>query len=824
MAALDDKGAQGPPRLVKVLWILVAITAALSLLYAIQYYLGGPIRLSVVSEIKSLDLSPDGTQLAAGNSEGKVDVWAVAAEIPTSVDKDFQVADEEPWPKQTLAIGSGEPVWATTFTPDGGTLVAAAGDGIIRTWSVPDYALLEEHDLQVGSLDDAALSENGQYLAALAEDGTIHIFDRLAGQSVQTIGAGDEPRLVVAINADGTLVAAGWGSGAQVWNAQTGEQVQTLETYCEDPTLTTEEACDDAREDWLGHDEEVTALAFSPDGELLASGSADTTVMFWELETGDLASDSVGHWATVTTMTFSEDSAMMLTGGADYKTRDLRVAGGKSTAYFEGHLSNIQGVVYGPSDASIITAGDDGTVRVWETANQYLVHLEWSRVGLQPTWGRLFAIWMLISGILGFVALYGLRRSALWSHLLILAMYLVGPIIVLGLPLLEVVNVWWLVSGALGIFVLRFALRRWQQRRWLALILVLVLWLCFALVGFALLRVCPESWQETPWLDLIFLLPGLLSPLWPPLHDFLIAPLSTMFALRLIWPLLLLGAWYVVLLMVTTREEGAVYYEAPQEASLSEKIMVSQRTLKTRFGIFSLAVWVALLVLLFSILRKFNLDIAFMANWLEFIMRGSYITLVVSAASIVLATILALLGALGRLSKNPIANAGSGFYISLIRGTPLLVQIYIWYLGLPRLGIVLPPIWAGILALGVNYGAYMTEIFRAGIQAVSIGQREAAQALGMTGGQTFRRIILPQAFRIVIPPIGNQFIAMMKDSSLVSVMAVQELTWSANKVGRQYFRGMETFIIAAAFYWILTVIFQLLQGRLEEYMARGERR
>jgi polar amino acid transport system permease protein len=229
-------------------------------------------------------------------------------------------------------------------------------------------------------------------------------------------------------------------------------------------------------------------------------------------------------------------------------------------------------------------------------------------------------------------------------------------------------------------------------------------------------------------------------------------------------------------------------------------------------------------VILFSILRRFNLDISFMGSWLGFIMQGSFITFYVSALSILLAIVLALLGALGRLSKSPIASAASGFYISLIRGTPLLVQIYIWYLGLPRLDIVLDPRVAGILALGVNYGAYMTEIFRAGIQAVSLGQREAAQALGMTGGQTFRRIILPQAFRIVIPPIGNEFIAMMKDSSLVSVMAVQELTWRANKVGRQYFRGMETFIIAALFYWILTVIFQLLQGRLEEYMARGERR
>ena len=118
----------------------------------------------------------------------------------------------------------------------------------------------------------------------------------------------------------------------------------------------------------------------------------------------------------------------------------------------------------------------------------------------------------------------------------------------------------------------------------------------------------------------------------------------------------------------------------------------------------------------------------------------------------------------------------------------------------------------------------MTEIFRAGIQAIGKGQHEAAEALGMSRLQLYRKIVLPQAFRIVIPPIGNQFIAMMKDSSLVSVMSIWELSYRAQKIGRQYFRSLETFMIAAAFYWILTVIFQFLQGKLEEHMARGERR
>jgi polar amino acid transport system permease protein len=787
---IDQSKGQSPPRLVKVLWILVAITAVLSLLYGILYFLGVPVRLPVVSEINSLDLSPNGELAAAGARDGQVRIWNVPPAIRTGVDREFDVGEEEPWPVRTLS-GPGGSVLAVGFAPDGATLIAATGDGLVRAWNVADDAVIQEFDLGAGPQADVALSDNREVLAVLGEDGAIRVWDVAAEQEVQSFGPGEGPRLAVALNADGTLVAAGEGTGVQVWDVQSGDLVQTLAAYCEDGTGATQEACEEADEDWLGHEQEVTVLAFSPDGQILATGSADSTVVFWDLETGEAPWSSVGHWDDVTAMKFSEDGAFLLTGGKDYKVRNLRVTGGKQTAVFEGHLSTLNALAYGPQEDTIVTVGDDGTLRVWETANQYNVHREWSRLGLQPAWGRLFAIWMLVSGVLGLVALFGLRRGALWSHLLVLAMYLVGPLIVLGLPLLESIDLLWLIAALLGVALLRSGLRHWGQTTWLSLILFLL---------------------------------GIVLILGLPVYGLMMNPLSTGIVLKLTWLLLILAVWYGLILLVAMREEAAIYYEAPRDVSLSEQIMISQRTLRTRFGIYSLAVWIALLVILYSILRQFNLDIAFMGSWLKFIMAGSAITFVVSAASIVLAIVFALMGALGRLSKNPIANAGSGFYISLIRGTPLLVQIYIWYLGLPRLGIVLPPITAGILALSVNYGAYMTEIFRAGIQAVSVGQREAAQALGMTGGQTFRRIILPQAFRIVIPPIGNEFIAMMKDSSLVSIMAVQELTWRANKVGRQYFRGMETFLIAAAFYWVLTVIFQLLQGRLEDYMARGERR
>jgi len=182
------------------------------------------------------------------------------------------------------------------------------------------------------------------------------------------------------------------------------------------------------------------------------------------------------------------------------------------------------------------------------------------------------------------------------------------------------------------------------------------------------------------------------------------------------------------------------------------------------------------------------------------------------------------LGALGRLSRVPPAYALATFYTSLIRGTPLLLQIIFIFLALPQLGIVLSGIWAGVLALGINYGAYMTEIMRAGIQSVGIGQREAALAIGMNQSQIMRRIVLPQAMRLVIPPIGNEFIAMLKDTALISVTGFAwETLWRAQKVGRANFRSLEALLIAAVFYWIITIIFSAVQARIEASLAKGDR-
>jgi polar amino acid transport system permease protein len=218
-----------------------------------------------------------------------------------------------------------------------------------------------------------------------------------------------------------------------------------------------------------------------------------------------------------------------------------------------------------------------------------------------------------------------------------------------------------------------------------------------------------------------------------------------------------------------------------------------------------------------------NIDPAFIGEWGPFILNGAWTTIQLCVASIFLATILAVLGAMARLSNNVVAYSTASLYVSLVRGTPLLVQIFFMFYALPQVGIVLPAVPAGIIALSFNYGAYMTEIFRAGIQAVPPGQREAAQALGMPEHLIMRRIVLPQAVRIVIPAIGNEFIAMIKDSALVSTIAVQELLWRARRVGTQNFRTLEALLIAALVYWLLTIVFSFFQERLERRLARSDR-
>ena len=257
-----------------------------------------------------------------------------------------------------------------------------------------------------------------------------------------------------------------------------------------------------------------------------------------------------------------------------------------------------------------------------------------------------------------------------------------------------------------------------------------------------------------------------------------------------------------------------------------DQIDRSQRRQKLLWRLQFAAVWAAILGgLILAFAATDNIDVEWIAEWAPLILGAAGITVGVCLASIVLATVLSLVGAIGRLSRNVLAHSVASFYVSLVRGTPLIVQIYIIYFALPQISpaLIFPPLVAGVIALGFNYGAYMTEIVRAGIQAVPRGQAEAAKALGMPERLIFRRIVLPQAVRIVTPAIGNEFIAMIKDSALVSLLGVQEVLWRAENAGRPTRHTLEAFIIAALVYWALTMIFSFFQDKLEKRMARGDR-
>jgi polar amino acid transport system permease protein len=249
---------------------------------------------------------------------------------------------------------------------------------------------------------------------------------------------------------------------------------------------------------------------------------------------------------------------------------------------------------------------------------------------------------------------------------------------------------------------------------------------------------------------------------------------------------------------------------------------------RLRFRLIFAVTWLVLVsVLVGSLWAAGRIDPVFLARWQEFILAGVPITIVISISSISLAVVFATIGALGRMSANPVVYGIASFYVSLVRGTPLIVQILFIYLALPQIWIGfagVPVLILGIFALAFNYGAYTTEIFRAGLEAVPRGQLEAAAALGMTERVRMRRIVMPQAIRIVIPAIGNEFIAMIKDSALLSIIAVQELLWRAQRVGTQNFRALETLLLAALVYWILTIVLSIFQDRLEKRMAESDRR
>jgi cystine transport system permease protein len=210
-----------------------------------------------------------------------------------------------------------------------------------------------------------------------------------------------------------------------------------------------------------------------------------------------------------------------------------------------------------------------------------------------------------------------------------------------------------------------------------------------------------------------------------------------------------------------------------------------------------------------------------LTNSLPLVLQGLTSTLLLGVVSFILGSALGALIALARISGVQMLRGAAIVYVSIFRGTPLLIQILLIYFGLPQIGIRLEPVPSAILALTLFSAAYLSENFRGGILGVDAGQWEAANSMGMPYWRTMRRIVFPQAIRIATPAVGSRFIALMKDTSLASVVTVVELTRVAESIGSSTFRYMEAFFVIGAVYWVINTLLSAGQGVLERRMGRA---
>lgn len=215
-----------------------------------------------------------------------------------------------------------------------------------------------------------------------------------------------------------------------------------------------------------------------------------------------------------------------------------------------------------------------------------------------------------------------------------------------------------------------------------------------------------------------------------------------------------------------------------------------------------------------------NLNVDLMINSLPLLIVGAGITIQITAISVGLGLIIGMFVGIARICNMKVLRALATVYIDFLRGTPLLVQIFLIYFALPMVvGQRVDPFIAAITACGINSGAYIAEIFRAGIQAIDEGQMEAGRSLGMSWVQTMRYIIVPQAFKNVIPPLGNEFIALLKDSSLVSVIGFEELTRRGQLIIARTYGSLEIWITVALIYLVMTLTISRLVSYMEKRLA-----
>jgi polar amino acid transport system permease protein len=208
-------------------------------------------------------------------------------------------------------------------------------------------------------------------------------------------------------------------------------------------------------------------------------------------------------------------------------------------------------------------------------------------------------------------------------------------------------------------------------------------------------------------------------------------------------------------------------------------------------------------------------------GWTQ-LLEGALITVEITSVSLLLGCVLGLLAGIGRL--NPARRLIYGMctaYVAAIRGTPLLVQLFILFFGLPQFGILLPAFLCGVLGLGVYSGAYVSEIVRGAIQSIDRGQMEAARSIGLSSSQAMQSVILPQAVVRMIPPLGNEFIALIKNSALVSLLTIHDLMHEGQKIISVSYRSLEVYLAIAVLYFVLTGITTLALRKLEQHLKAG---
>lgn len=219
---------------------------------------------------------------------------------------------------------------------------------------------------------------------------------------------------------------------------------------------------------------------------------------------------------------------------------------------------------------------------------------------------------------------------------------------------------------------------------------------------------------------------------------------------------------------------------------------------------------------------ELNLDL--ITESLPLLLKGAAVTVEITALSVGLGLIIGVIVGIARLSNNKIIRALAGVYVDFIRGTPLLVQIFLVYFALPQLiGMRIDPFIAAVAACSINSGAYVAEIFRGGIQSIDPGQGEAARALGLNWFQSMRFVIMPQAFKRILPPLGNEFITMLKDSSLVSVIGFEELTRTGQLIISRTYAAFEIWIAVAIIYLVMTIAISRLVAYLEKRFNKGRK-